>query len=263
MSMASQLYEPHDSYLYRLDPRTKIIGMLVAFAISIIFSHPLFLGGLFFIIILVIISGGVPIRRVMILLKGLAALAMISIIMWPMFYKQGTPLFSFWIFRFTREGLAFGFGMAFRILSMVLASITLMMITPQRDLILGLRGLGLPYKASFAVATALRFLPMMVGVGQTIREAQRSRGQDLEKGNIIERMKANSAILAPLIIESIRLSQQLVLAVEARGFGRTNERTSLVALKYSSTDIAVLWVLGGLLVTAVALRFFGLGYMPT
>lgn len=262
MTMSFQLYEERKSYLYNLDPRTKILGMLVAFVLSIIFSHPLFVGPLFGLIVLLVVSGGVPLKRVTILLKGLALLALISVIMWPMFYSKGVPLFRFWMFTFTDSGIAFGFGMAFRILSMVLASITLMMVTSQRDLIQGLRGLGLPYKASFAVATALRFLPMMAGVGQTILEAQRSRGLDLEKGSVAQKLKSNAAILAPLTIQSIRLSQQLVLSVEARGFGRNNPRTSLRALHFSQGDVIGLWLMGGLIALSILLRAFGVGYIP-
>lgn len=149
--------------------------------------------------------------------------------------------------------------MAFRILNMVIAPITLMLTTSQQDFILGLQGLGLPKKGAFALATTFRFVPTVVGVGNSIIEAQRSRGLDINEGNIIKKMRRYSAVLGPLMINSLRTAQQLAMAVETKALSSKAKRTSIRELKMTSFDIRVLVGYGVLIVAVVTVRLLGYG----
>lgn len=259
MSMQFELYTEGDSFLYRIDPRTKIIGVLVVFAISVIFTHPLFLGPFFFIILAIDLLGGVPLRRVALLLKSLALLVVLSMIMWPLLYHPGETVFEWRFIQLTDIGIGYGLGMAFRILNMVIAPISLMLTTPQRDFILGLRGIGLPQKGAFALATSFRFLPTVVGVGNGIIEAQRSRGLDVNEGNVFERMRKYGALLGPLLINSLRLAQQLALAVEAKAMSSTAERTTIRPLNYRRLDRNIYIGYAVLMVAVITVRVLGYG----
>lgn len=260
MGMQFELYTHGNSFLYTLDPRVKIIGVLVIFAISVIFTHPLFLGPFFFLIIAIDIAGGVPLNRVALLLKSLTVLVFLSLVMWPLLFHPGNEVYRIGnVIYFTDLGIYYGIGMAFRILNMVIAPISLMLTTTQQDLILGLRGLGLPHKASFALATAFRFLPTVVGVGNGIIEAQRSRGLDVNEGGIVERMKNYSAILGPMIISSLRTAQQLALAVESKALSSTVKHTTFRTLKLTSFDRRVLVGYAVLLALVISLRLLGFG----
>lgn len=259
MSLQFELYSPGKSFLYRLDPRTKIIGVLVIFAISVLFTHPLYLGPFFFGVLLLNLVGGVPLARVALLLKSLTLLVVISLVMWPLLYHPGREIWRAGSIYITDIGAAYGVGMSFRILNMVIAPITLMMTTTQRDFVLGLRGIGLPQKGAFALATTFRFLPTVVGVGGSIIEAQRSRGLDVNRGYVIQRLRNYAAIMGPLMINSIRLAQQLVLAVEAKAISSTAPRTSIRRLSFTSLDYAVLMGYGVILAIVITLRVFGLG----
>jgi energy-coupling factor transport system permease protein len=259
MSMQFELYSESDSFINRLDPRTKIIGVLVVFIISVIFTHPLFLGPFFFIMLAIILLGGVPFSKVAILLKSLSLLVIISLLMWPLLYHPGKEIFRFGSIYITDLGAAYGVGMAFRILNMVIAPIILMLTTRQRELILGLRGIGLPQKGAFALATTFRFLPAVVGVGNGIIEAQRSRGLDVNKGNFIERMKNYAAILGPLMISSLRIAQQLAFAVESKAMSSTAKRTTFKPLYFSALDRKIMIGYAVLMVIVIVLRVLGYG----
>lgn len=259
MARTFQLYQPGSSFLYTMDPRVKLIAVLVTFVLSVLFSSPWFLGPLLGLMIVVDLAGGIPPHRILKLMQGLAVLAGISVIMWPLFFEQGNPLLELGPVRVTDLGVGFGVAMACRILVMILASTTLMYCTQQRDLVLGLQRLGVPYKASFAFATGFRFLPTMMGVGQTILEAQRARGLDLEKGGVMKRLKNYAAIMAPMIVESIRVAHQLALSIEVRGFDARRHRTSLRELSYTSRDRLALVAMMGLLGVAVYARSMGYG----
>lgn len=259
MTQQFRLYEEGSAFLYRLDPRVKLLGVLAVFYLSILFNDPRYLAPVFFSIIALIIVGRVPLRRVILLLRSLAILVIISLILWPLIYQQGPVLFRVLGFNITEGGIAFGFGMAFRILDMVIAPIALFLTTTQPDFIAGLRRLGLPYKASFALATAFRFLPTVVGVGQSIVEAQRARGLDPGRGSPVKRLKSYGRIVGPLMITSIRIAQQLVLAVEAKAFSIDRERTFYKLLVYDRADWIALFVIGSVLAVATGIRLLGYG----
>lgn len=259
MTQQFRLYEEGFTFLYRLDPRVKLLGVLAVFFLSIIFNDPRFLAPVFFSILALIIIGRVPIRRVALLLRSLAILVIISLILWPLIYQQGPVLFRVAGFNITEGGIFFGFGMAFRILDMVIAPITLFLTTTQPDFVAGLRRLGLPYKASFALATAFRFLPTVVGVGQSIVEAQQARGLDVGRGSPVRRMKSYGRIVGPLMITSIRIAQQLVFAVEAKAFSIDRKRTFYKHLVYDRADWLALFVIASIVAVAIVIRVMGYG----
>lgn len=254
-----QLYVPGRSYLYRMDPRVKLVAVAAVFTVSVLFQDVRYLAPVFLALVVVTVTGRVPISRVTPLLKSLAVLVAISMVMWPLLYRQGEVLFELLGFGVTKGGVAYGLGMSFRILDMVVAPIILFLTTSQSNFVAGLRGLGLPYKAAFALNMAFRFLPTVAGVGQTIVEAQRARGMDPSLGSARERMRNHSRILGPLVITSLRIAQQTILAVEARGFSIGRPRTTLKALTFRPPDIVSLVVVALAVTAAFVLRALGNG----
>ena len=254
-----QLYVPGNSFLYRMDPRVKIITVAVVFVISVLFEDARFLAPVFLVVLLTAVIGKVPLSRVGLLLKSLTVLVIISMVMWPILYRSGTPWFDIAGFSVTREGVSYGVGMSFRILDMVIAPIVLFLTTPQADFVAALRKLGLPYRAAFTLNLAFRFLPTVSGVGQTIVEAQRARGLDPSAGGIAQRMRNYSRILGPLVITALRLAQQTILAVEARGFSIPRTRSTYREFTLAAADkMAIAIVMVGL-ATAMWLRIRGFG----
>jgi energy-coupling factor transport system permease protein len=261
MAQRFDLYQRGDSYLYHLDPRTKVIAVLAVFVISVLFTNPLFLAPVFFTVIIALIVGRVSYQRVAILLKSLAVLVIISLLLWPVIYEHGKLIGTVGPFRVTQGGVLYGVGMSFRILDMVIVPIALFLTTPQPDFVAALRRLGLPYKATFALSTSLRFLPTIVGIGESIVEAQRARGLDPNSGGPIRRLRSYARILGPLVITSIRIAQQLSLAVEARAFSINRQRTYLRVLRFGRMDRVVLGGIALLMVTSIVLRVVGLGVL--
>jgi energy-coupling factor transport system permease protein len=105
-----------------------------------------------------------------------------------------------------------------------------------------------PYEFSFAFTTAVRFVPVLAEEAQTIMDAQKARGLELEKGNFMKRIRNYIPILIPLIVSAIRRSLELAEAMESRAWGATKKRTNLYALKLHRGDYALLAIIVGLLV---------------
>lgn len=86
-------------------------------------------------------------------------------------------LISFWRITITDRGLYYAAAIAFRIINLIFVSMLLLMIlTRKDDLVNGLRLLGVPYKVSFTLGTALRFVPTVVGEALMVIDAQKARG---------------------------------------------------------------------------------------
>jgi len=113
-----------------------------------------------------------------------------------------------------------------------------------------------PYEFSFAFTTAVRFVPVLAEEAQTIMDAQKARGLELEKGNFMKRIRNYIPILIPLIVSAIRRSLELAEAMESRAWGATKKRTNLYALKLHKGDFALLGIIIGILILTVYVYFY-------
>jgi energy-coupling factor transport system permease protein len=157
------------------------------------------------------------------------------------------------------DGLLFGLAMGLRVALMVTAAGVWMMTTSPQKLTVGLLHLGLPYKAGVAMTAAIRFVPLLNAERATIAEAQQARALDLRRGNPFSRAIKSVAIIGPLFIRAIDVAQGLAVAMDARGFGVRDGRTSIVELRLTSVDRVVMCALLAASIGAIALRLLGIG----
>lgn len=122
--------------------------------------------------------------------------------------------------------------LSIRLFNLLTVSFVFFRTMPPEEIGDGVRKLGLPYEFSFILTTSMRYVPL---IGRRIRlivEAQMSRGIDLRPG--IRNLRNFTALLMPLLIQSFLLSEELAMAMEARGFGlkgRTYRRTYRITSK--------------------------------
>jgi energy-coupling factor transport system permease protein len=113
-----------------------------------------------------------------------------------------------------------------------------------------------PYEFCFAFTTAVRFVPVLADEAQTIMDAQKARGLELERGNFIKRIKNYIPLLIPLIVNAIRRSLELAEAMESRAWGATEKRTNLYVLTLKNSDYILVILSVLMLILAVYVRFF-------
>jgi energy-coupling factor transport system permease protein len=121
---------------------------------------------------------------------------------------------------------------------------------------LALEQTHVPYEFSFAFTTAVRFVPVLAEEAQTIMDAQKARGLEMEKGNFMKRIRNYIPVLIPLIVSAIRRSLELAEAMESRAWGATKKRTNLYALKLRRGDFALLAITVGILAVAIYVYLF-------
>jgi energy-coupling factor transport system permease protein len=167
------------------------------------------------------------------------------------------------LFRFVSAGYVFltvdvEFSVAMTLRFVVLVeSFSVFFLTTSPDMLgLALEESRVPYEFSFAFTTAVRFVPVLAEEAQTIMDAQKARGLELEKGNFMKRIRNYVPVLIPLIVSAIRRSLELAEAMESRAWGATKKRTNLYGLKLRRGDFALLAITVGVLVLAVYVWLF-------
>ena len=101
-----------------------------------------------------------------------------------------------------------------------------------------LNRIGVSYKISYAVALALRYIPDIQREYRDISLAQQARGTEMsKKASLVNRLKAASSILIPLILSSMERIETISNAMELRGFGKGAKRTWYSGRKFSKGDI--------------------------
>jgi energy-coupling factor transport system permease protein len=255
--MNVSLFEDRDSWLHRLDPRTKLVGTMIWFAMTLSFNHPFFAAGIAGITLAIAFS--VRAQGALWKLRHLIVLLILfSAALWPFFLKGSTPLWSWHSLAVSRESLLFGIAMGLRLATFVMASLILLATTKNEDMTNGLIKMKLPYPVAFAMSTALRLVPTFAGAGATIVQAQVSRGLDLESRNIFSRFGKLIPLAVPMFVSAIRYTNLLAMALESRGFTPDASRTLYYEPVMKKGDWIALVILSVLLALFLYLRL-GLG----
>jgi len=251
------LFEDRDTWLHRLDPRTKLVGTALWFAMVLSFNHPLFVAGIAALTLVIAFSvraeGALWKLRYLIML-----LIVFSAALWPFFLKGPTTLWSWHSLTVSRESLFFGVAMGLRLATFVTASLVLLATTKNEDMTNGLIKMRLPYPVAFAMSTALRLVPTFAGAGATIVQAQVSRGLDLESKNIFSRFGKLIPLAVPMFVSAIRYTNLLSMALESRGFTPDAKRTLYHEPVMKGRDWIILALLSAVLAVFLYLRL-GLG----
>lgn len=209
--------------IHRLDPRAKIFITIVIFSLSIIFTNlPVLLALFLAQLPMVIVAKSM--KRWVSSMRGGAFLA----------------LLIFTANSITGSTLTFSLTMMIRFLVLISSFSFFFMTTSPDDLGLALEQMRIPYSLCFTFTTAVRLVPTMAIEAQTIMDAQRARGLELDRGNPLKRIRNYVPILIPLIVLAIKRSIELAEALESRAFDTSKKRESYIVLKLRTLDYAVI-----------------------
>lgn len=237
-------YFPGESFIHRLDPRTKILIMLAY--VVIVFLIQNFWGYLMltaFLAVCVTVSKIPP----KFLIKGLKPILIFIVFtgLFNLFLTSGETVWHWWIFTITKEGIRFAAFMVLRLIFLILGTSLLTLTTSPIALTDGIEHLLAPFKKihvpaheiAMMMTIALRFIPTLLDETDKIMKAQSARGASIDSGNILSRAKAMVPILIPLFISAFRRADELATAMECRCYRGGENRTRLYELKYTSVDI--------------------------
>ncbi|MCI2429724.1 energy-coupling factor transporter transmembrane protein EcfT [Candidatus Acetothermia bacterium] len=245
-------YQPGDSFLHRLDPRTKIFSAIIL-GVTVFFLeslwHYLFFAGYLLLAIRAGRIGFWPLARAV---QALAFLIALSATL-QLFGAPGTPIWEWGFLKISDEGLRVALSLSVRLIYLGLLSALLGVTTSALQLADGLEGVLVPFARlrvpvrglSLMFTVSLRFVPLILDEADAILKAMRARGIDPFEGSIAERARKLVALLVPLLRNTLRRAEALAEAMAARCYDPNAPRTRLYQPKFTWRDgVALLSVAG-------------------
>ena len=252
-------YFPGDSFIHRLDPRTKLLATVAL--IAIVFVAQGFSGFLLIaaFIIVCAASTGIHLKYLIRGLKPIMFIIIFTFVLNLFFQTEGKERVQIGFIRITDQGLRLASFMAVRLILLVVSSQLLTLTTSPIALTDGLESLFRPlevihfpaHEIAMMMSIALRFIPTLMDESDKIMKAQKARGANFETGSLIQRAKAMVPLLVPLFVGAFRRAEDLALAMDARCYRGGAGRTRMKQLKFGAIDaiaaVAVLLLLAGVI----------------
>lgn len=137
----------------------------------------------------------------------------------------------------TQEQLLYQVTKLFKYASVIPLGMIFLLTTNPSEFASSLSGVGVHYKASYAVALTLRYFPDIQRDYRDISLAQQARGLDLShKARFTDRFKNALLIVIPLIFSTLERIELISNAMDLRGFGKGQKRTWYTAKKFNRED---------------------------
>ena len=251
--------------IHRMDPRIKIVFTI--FSIAMLYVAKTVVGFIvnMLLLVLVYIIARIPIKMVLKSLKPILPVVLFTGIVNIFFINgAGEPLVSFWKLNIYREGIIFAVMLSVRFCMMIAASSILTYTTSPIEMTDAIERLLYPFKLlklpvhelAMMMTIALRFIPLLIDETIKTMNAQKSRGADLDTGNLAQRIKGLIPILVPLFISSFRRADELALAMECRCYHGGDGRTRMKQLHMKMVDLYTSLVFVVFTVSVVLCNYF-------
>ena len=246
---------PGDTIAHRLDPRTKLL-LVVLFIVALFQAK----GWVAYGVLTLTVAACMTVSHISArnIFKGLKPMIFILALtgVLNIFYTGGTPILPGWII--TWEGIARAIQMVLRIVLLITGTFLLTYTTSPIALTDGLELLLNPLKKlrfpvhemTIMMSMALRFIPTLIEETDKIMSAQKARGADFETGSLMDRAKALLPVLVPLFVSAFRRADELAVAMESRCYHGGEGRTRMKQLIFQGRDYIAL-ALGILLLAGI------------
>lgn len=259
-------YFPGNSPIHRLDPRTKLICLVVYIVALFLAKGWAGYAVMLAFLLTVIKLSTIPPKSILRGMKPLVMILTFTGVLNLFFTKEGPVLVHFWGIMITLGGVRRAVMMMARILMLISGTFLLTYTTSPIALTDGLEALMNPLKRirvpvhelAMMMCIALRFIPTLIEETDKIMNAQKARGADFESGGLVDRAKAMIPILVPLFISAFRRADELATAMECRCYQGGEGRTKMKQLHYHREDFLAFGGMGAVLAVVLILNGLGL-----
>lgn len=259
-------YFPGNSVIHRLDPRTKLLFLIVYIVALFMAVNWISYGIMLAFLVTVIAISTIPVKSIFRGMKPLIIILVFTGILNIFFTEGDKLLLDVWKIQIYQEGLIRAAFMTLRIMMLITGTFLLTYTTSPIALTDGLEALLRPLKViripvhelSMMMCIALRFIPTLIEETDKIISAQKARGADFETGGLLKKAKALIPILVPLFISAFRRADELATAMECRCYQGDKGRTKMKLLRLRRRDYLSFLIGMALLAGVIVLRHFGL-----
>lgn len=255
-------YFPGESWIHRLDPRSKLLACIYFIFVLFLANNLQTYTLLWAFTLLSMYMSGVSFRTYLKGVKPLIWLILFTVFLQILFTSGGTVYFEWGPITITYFGLTNGFFIFCRFVMIVFVSTVVTLTTKPIDLTDGINYLLRPLRAlkipvdefSLMLSISLRFIPNLLDETQKVMDAQRARGTEFGEGNIFIQMKTLVPVLLPLFVSSLNRAEELANAMEVRGFQSGEKRSTFRQLHWQKRDTFCLLLMLVLTIGLVFLR---------
>ena len=255
-------YVKGDSILHRLDPRTKIFGMLAIMVALFFVNNWIGLVYAAIVVFAVLFASQVPLKFYIRGVKPLRWILLFTAAI-QIFLTPGEIIWQWGILHITAEGVRLAIFMCVRLVLLVMTTSVLTLTTTQivltdavENLLSPFKRIGVPaHELAMMMTIALRFIPLLADETEKIMAAQKARGAAFDEGGLMDRARALLPILVPLFLSAINRASELAMAMEARCYHGGEGRTRLHELHYENRDRVAGILVALILALAVASRW--------
>lgn len=254
-------YIPGNSFVHRLDPRSKLL-FVFAFIVIVFLAN----NAVTYALLLAFTLGVILLSRIKLYflingLKPVIFLMVFTFLIHILFTREGAVLVDFGFLKIYEEGLKQGIFISIRFLVLVFMTSVLTLTTSPISITDGVETLLNPLKKvklpvhelALMMSISLRFIPTLMDETDKIMKAQMARGSDLSAGSLKDRLKAVVPLLVPLFVSAFKRAEDLATAMEVRGYRGGEGRTRYRQLKW---DLGDTLALASLVVMLVLLVYF-------
>lgn len=241
-------YLPYDSFIHRLDPRSKLLAAI--FYIFIIFfanNWQTYLV-LTLVVLLGIYLSKVPMDYFINGVRPMLTLFIFTALLQILVTPGQTTYFSVWFISVSKEGILNGVYVFLRFVLIIFMSILLTLTTEALRLTDAIEYFLTPFKKmnfpvhdlALMLSIGLRFVPTLMDEAEKIMNAQRARGMDFTEGTLMQRIQNFVPLLVPLFNSSFERAFDLATAMEARDYQGGKGRTKYRKLTWRKWDTMVM-----------------------
>ena len=242
-------YMPLNSLIHRMDPRAKILSMLIMLTAIFIPSGFMGYGILAVVIIGVVLMSKLKMNFLIRAMKPMMFMLTFLMVINIFVIKTGYLVVDVFGFKIYSDAIFQTLYISVRLMLMIMITTILTATTKPLDLTLGIEDLLAPFKRfkvpaheiAMMISIALRFIPTLIEETDRIMKAQASRGVDLQEGKFKEKIMAILSLIVPLFVSSFQRAEDLADAMEARGYIPQARRTRYKQLKRTPKDVVLIF----------------------
>jgi energy-coupling factor transport system permease protein len=253
------LYMSLDTPLEQIDCRARIISFTLILAALTLTRN---LAGLIFGLVVILIGLIIlrfPMRFTLRgLLSPLPFLIILAVL--QVFINtgadEGLRLFQIWGDLITTSDLITGLILLLRFTALILGLTVASQTLSSSEITHGMESLLSPLKVFrfpvhdlvVVIQVSMRFIPLLLQVAERIAKAQASRGAAWQqrKGGLLSRVRLIIPLILPLFLTSLRRAENMALAMDARGYGTQNQRSSLINYDFGWKDLIACLISAGI-----------------
>lgn len=242
-------YVELDSFLHRLDPRTKFFFFIVISVLTSFVKSGVSLLFLFLVFLVIWLTSHIG-HYIAVLAVKVKVLLLFIFLLWlvlgmftvnegPVLFRHAFSLFGK-DYIFSLEWFDFYKGAVFgmRVFLMIAVFYTVILSTNFSQIISGLRSWKVPYSVAFGVGLVFQIIPMMIKEFSTIMEAQSSRGLEVERCGALAKMKNYVIVSLPLLFRVLGKGHCISLAMHYYKLNFKVRRSSYKVIRPTWRDTA-------------------------